>query len=777
MLRKRLAYILFLLIALYGCNITRKVPSSSSLLVENIIKTDYADSTKRDERIPSVEFLNFIPTSQTPNKRILGIPLYLNAYNREDSTKHNMLQNLYKKIGEAPTIYDSLKSEEIIRDMMIFAKSYGFYSVAISDSVKIKRDRARVTYNINAGKVTTIKSITYNFADSTIANIVIADGINSLIKVGKPLNRNILSDERNRISTSVRDNGYYKFSTREISFIIDTLSSQYRAAVTINIGMKENQGFDANQIYKVNKIYINSNYDPFDKEQLKLDTIYQQGMYVIKRRGIDQNIRPELLASLLTIKSNNIYSQHSVDQTSTNLSNLRLFKRVNIQFEESQRATNNLMEFRKSDSDSTIQHEVKYIDCTIECTPTLRQSYSFGGEISSNANYTDFSLSLGYGNKNLFKSTTAFDITFKGAYDIMHSSAKSNSYEYGATTGLSWSRLILPFAFKKQNRTARVSTRAELVYNNQNRPLYHRITSGGSFGYQWDRRGKSSFIFNPLNLAYIRVPWIDQDYWDSMTNKYLSNSYYSQLILGMAGSYIFTNQNSLSPITHTLKVNGESSGNFLTLASSILRSTEYTDESGVDYYNAFGVRYAEYIRGDASYVLNLRVKERGALVFRVLGGYGYAYGNSSYIPFEKMFFSGGASSMRGWQVRMLGPGSTEEPSSDSYPEQVGNIKFEANVESRFPIAGVLNGAIFLDCGNIWLNGIGCDTDGEFKFNSFSKQLALNSGIGARFDFEFFLLRLDWGIQLRNPGWESGKEWIRKFDINNSAIHFGLGYPF
>ncbi len=765
-----------------SCNVTRKLPAGQHLLTKNDISITYPDSLPRKERpVYPDDLRKFIPTRQTPNKRLLGINFFLWIYNLSDTTKHGIFQRFFRKVGEEPVLFDSLSVRQSNKDMRLFMQSAGFYEARVSDTVRYRKKRAFVDYKVSTGIPFKIDSIGYRFDDKSLENIILADTSRSLLKPGSLLSRTVMEQERSRIARMLGNAGYFQFSVNNISYTVDTLSGNYRAKVQINIGRNRN-GAEAedNRIYRIKTIYVIPDYDPARTAAgAAFDTVEYKGYHFIWERGKKQNLRPETIVRALTIYPNLIYSQRTIDYTSSNLTNLKFFKNVNILFRELPADETETVSFIGQEGEESRPTREGALECTIQCQPILRQGYKVESEISTNANYTGVSLALGYVNKNIFRGAETFDFSVKGAYDFMRATGKKDSYELGFSTSLSFPHLLLPLRVNRRQKLHGVNTRIDVSYSTQRRPDYDRTLSSVSFGYTWTRGRFSNYVFKPISISVINVPWINQAYLNSIQNHYLRNSYQSQLIFGMYGSYSYSTQNTPRINSHALKINAESSGNFLNLLSVMTKAKRVYGAGNDNHYDFLGIRYAQYFRGDLSYVFRHKFNDKGsALVFRLYGGGGRAYGNTRSIPFERMLFAGGSSSMRGWQVRTLGPGGTPEQPDTQYPNQVGDLKLEANMEARFGIFGPLKGALFFDLGNIWSNGKGeTNPEARFKLNTFYKQLALNTGIGARFDFNYFILRVDWGIQLRNPGWGAGREWIRSFKFRNTAVHFGIGYPF
>ena len=221
-----------------------------------------------------------------------------------------------------------------------------------------------------------------------------------------------------------------------------------------------------------------------------------------------------------------------------------------------------------------------------------------------------------------------------------------------------------------------------------------------------------------------------------------------------------------------LRLNAETSGNIPYLIDNI---TNKSTSSKGDYYEHFGVRYAEYIRFDGDYRRYWKLRYHNLVAFRIMGGIAFPYGNSVSVPFEKSFWLGGANDMRGWRLRTLGPGGYLSPNNNY--DKTGDIMLQASLEQRFPIYSFLLGGIFIDAGNIWLRNRSDDfQNGNFKLNTFYKQIAMDMGFGLRFDFSFFVFRLDAAVPFHSP---TTGDWFSRndFRISKTILNFGIGYPF
>ena len=357
---------------------------------------------------------------------------------------------------------------------------------------------------------------------------------------------------------------------------------------------------------------------------------------------------------------------------------------------------------------------------------------------------------------------------------------KHRADEFGITAGLTFPRFLVPWRINRLGNISQPKTKLELSVNYQDRPFYRRTLSSAGLAYQWSNNASySTFSYSPVDINMINVSHLDPSFLNGTENLYLINSFKTELVAGTKFSYAFNNQlKNLGRNATVIRFNAETAGNLIGALSHWLSSPVETEE-GESYHRVLGIRYAQYFRFDLSLSRKIMLGEKTALAGRLYGGLAMAYGNSNSVPFERLFYAGGSNSMRGWTPRTLGPGSVPVYGYE-FPSQLGDMKLEANLELRFPIWGIIHGATFFDLGNIWFlksDPEAYSDDAVFRLRDFYKSLGFNTGIGLRFDIKFAVLRLDWGIQLHNPNNPAGERWIHNFRWKNTALNFGVGYPF
>ncbi len=777
-----------------SCSVTSKLQPGEYLLQRVKIEDDR--QAPRKERITREELEKYI--RQTPNKHFLGTNFYVWFYNLANPEKDNWWNNFKRKIGEEPVILDLGLTAKSAENLQIYMNSRGFFSSKVSCEVDTtyRKRRAKVIYKTTQNAPYRINSISYEFRDKFLEQIIMPDTVNTLLHVGNIFDITVLDHERARITSYLRDRGYYNFTVNNIEYLADTLGGNRSVGVKVvikqNVVGHNEQGNpirENNVVYRIREINIIPDYNPSTAKadplnESHFDTINMRGLNVLYEKGGKPIIRPRPLRYSVPLYPNYIYNARMVQRTYDDIMSLGYFKSAKIVFEEMPRIVDRtnyisyIGERNMRDSLRTHYTQEGYLRCNILCIPALKQSFNVELEASTTSSFYGISATVGYQNRNIFRGVEALDISTTIGYEYMKApdAKRKNAMEIGVTAGLSFPRL-LPFHVSPLSSIFQPRAKLELSYNYQNRPYYRRNLSSLTWGYSWRYKRHSSFSLNPIDINLIDVGFLDEGYRQSLKNEYLKNSFTSQLICGLSGSYVFNNPLNEHKLNSTVvRINYELAGNLVDGLAHLFSKPA----AGKDYHEIFGIRYSQYLRFDISVSHKLQFGKVTALVGRIFGGYGLPYGNSVSIPFDRLFYSGGNNSMRGWSPRTLGPGSSAKPTEVVYPSQLANMKLEANLEFRFPIWGMFHGATFLDLGNIWYTGVsskGVPEGAAFSFNTFYKQLAFNTGIGLRLDIKFAILRLDWGIQLHNPNNPVGQRWIHNFKWKNTALNFGVGYPF
>jgi len=437
-------------------------------------------------------------------------------------------------------------------------------------------------------------------------------------------------------------------------------------------------------------------------------------------------------------------------------------------------ADNRISFVGSSDNTAASQTLERYLNYRILASPAKTQNIKGNIEFTTTSSYYGMYITTGYENRNLFKGMEQFNLSFRGGYEFMRLAGRGTSYDIGITSSFTFPHFVFRFQIDRNRNIDNARTRLDVSFNNQSRPYYDRGLFSASWGYTWSIR-QHAFALRPADVNIVDVRSVSSDFLESLNNEYLKHSYDPILAAGISGSYQYVNLRMAAPVT--LRVNVETMGNMLYGLSSLFDERRTTDRS----YHLFGIRYAQYLRAELSFVQNFPLGESSSIVYRLYAAHGWTYGNSKDLPlpFDRLFFAGGSNSMRGWPVRTLGPGSSARPKEPRYPSQLGSMRLEANLEGRFPIWGVIGGAIFMDAGNIWHTHVNeLDPDQVFRLNSFYKQLGLNTGAGVRFNFSIAVLRLDWGIRLHDPNLPASERWVIKHPkFANTALSLGVNYPF
>ncbi len=715
---------------------------------------------------------------QKPNKRIIFWKFYLSLYNLSNPEKENGFNNWLRRIGEPPAIYDEDLKARSAEQLDLYMKNKGFYNAEITDTTIIKKHKAKIFYNVVPNQPYRIRSINYFFHDATLAPMVLADTTSTKFKSGELFDVDVLQEERVRIESLLRDSGYYAFNRDYIYYSVDSSLQNHLVDVTLDVRNYPKQDRNGkiihvdHPVFKIRKVYLITDYEAMSNavsgdsgSVVQKDTLLYDGVHIVY--GKKPNIRPGVITQKNYITPTALYDASDVQRTYRNLSSLSAFSKVNIRFSE-------------VESDSSL------LDCEVIVAPSTKQAYQLKLEGTNSAGNIGAAANVSYRHRNLFGGSEQFDLSFKGAIEALSEniSDADSTYsglnlmqEFGVEARLTIPKFLLPFKSEQFIRKYNPQTNIRLSYNYQKRPDYIRTLANASFGYDWRGNSKTLHKVYPVEASLILTPYKSQGFQDWLDGKYLFYSYEPHLIIDTRYSVIWTNQKLLKNQNfQDIRMNLETAGNLLYAGYSL-----FVPDPGENNYQLLGVDFAQYLKVDIDFRSYTFLYEDVLLVLRGFAGVGYAYLNSTAMPFEKQYFAGGANSIRAWQVKSLGPGSYEDPATSVYPNQTGDVKLEANMEYRFKLFWKLEAALFMDVGNIWSLSSVDDREGAgFEFNRFYKELAVGTGAGTRFVSSFFVFRFDVGVPLRNPYPIEGHNWLpRNAGVSWQDLTFNLaiGYPF
>lgn len=760
-----------IIVLLASCSTTKYVAENERLLSRVQIYSDARD-IKRSDLKPYLR--------QQENLRTLGFwKFHLGLYNLSGRDDSKGINRWLKNIGEAPVIFDSTLVDRSAEQIKLFLNNRGYYLSDVDYQLSFPSDKkAKVSYYINSGVRYRLNELYYKIEDKNLESLVLNDTINRSMRRGRGFTSQMHERERERITETLRNNGYYNFAKEYIYFIADSTVGNYRINDTLvvmkpaaNAAGRTAEGNHAR--YIINSLYFHVNIDPQElsfEDNVGIpaaDTLVYDGVHIIYEGKLDFN--PNVLTNSNYIVPGDIYRSSLVERTQSLLSGLQIFKYISIRFYE-----------RPGERDKDGNY---LLDCVIHLIPGKYQSYAVEVEGTNSSGNLGAAGSLKYQHKNLFNGAELFTFSTRLAREnqvvLRGGSGESfKTIEFGSDVSVVFPKFFMPFRIEGFRQRYNPKTTIALAYNHQRRPDYTRTIFNARLGYNWRSSRFSSHSLSPIDFNLVDIPAISQSFLEYIEeNPFLRNSYENHLIANINYSYTY-NQQQLTQRNRDFwyfRYTAESAGNILDLMAPVWGS------GGEEDYNTFlGIRYAQYFKTDFDIRFHNAFNRNTSLTYRLFAGVGLPYGNLNVLPFEKRYFSGGANSIRAWPVRAVGPGTFSDETTRFY-NQTADIKLEANLEYRFPLFWLIEGALFVDAGNIW--GIKSDSSPEgglFEWNKFYKQLAVGAGFGTRFDFSYFIFRLDTGFKIHDPAVTAEHNWIpfsRSYKWSDVAFNFAIGYPF
>ena len=726
--------------------------------------------------------------------------------------------NFFKRVGEAPVIIDTAKISKSKIRLNSYYKSIGFLDSEVSHKLDTAGKKlGKVTYFVAKRQpyvIDSLKSVIYTKSiDSLYQNIK----KESLLKNNEQYNVINFTNERKRISKYLRNNGAYYFNENDIRYdaIYNDTTKKVTTTIYINdrsITIEDTTSSIPHQLYRIDKINIYVDNEAIRDKNNITDSIQYKNYTLYGSKKI--KYRPKAITNAVFLNPNDFYSDSIRLQTNKSLANLKIFNNPNINFKESKNGKKLISEINLSPIKKfNLNPNIDFIHSNIQ---------DFG--ISGN-------LSLTF--RNVFRGAEILQLNTRGNIGSSKDLANPNNVffnlsEYGADLKLTFPRIFFLFP------TSNIIKKEYLPSTNTTLGLFRQTNIGldkenitGIIDYNWTRKKNNISKLELLNLQYVRNLRIDK-YFEIYRSSYdrlneiaqiynTNNSFIDEngnltasgsvnfinqvnngsiivsdlvdknsvrsigerrerliqnnLIAASSFTYSTTNKQDIYDYSfYNLKVRLESAGSILALLSNVV--DQPISEDGKK--TLFGVEYSQYVKGDFEYIKHWDLGKKKSYAMRVFTGLAIPYGNSNSIPFLKSYFSGGSNDNRGWQPYSLGPGYSG--AINDFNE--ANFKLSANSEYRFPFFGQLYGALFVDAGNIW-NVFDNVTDESYTFNGLKslKDIAIGSGIGFRYDFNFFVFRLDFGYKTYNPARIQKNRWLRDINFSKTVINFGINYPF
>ena len=766
-----------------SCKVAKNLPEGQSLLVKN--KFAIKITAKRPEKEKITDDLTKI-TAQKANKRVFGFApvrmwFYYSAARSKKLTKFK--QWIMDKVGEAPVVYDSTLTQQSCNQIRDYLFNYGYFHATVSDTVITKNKKTTIVFRVEPKELWTIKEVELPRGHTSCDSIVRANYKNSFLKKGSRFDVTNLKSERDRIETICRNSGYFLFNREYVTFEFDSFDIDKSVTIRIILN-RPNDAAEHIQFY-LNNIYVITDYSA---EALS-DTIHRDTVSIGEYKFIAQKERfkNKMLLDAIYLRKNDLYSKEDEVRTINKLSQLGVFKFISVDYSKPK------------------DREGNYLDCTLQLTPAKKQSWGATVELNvSNEGLFGTSGTLSYKNKNLTKRADQLLMDISSGIQIRFANQQKNKVQIMSVTasaGITYymNKFLIPFRAKIFSPKANPKTRFSINYNFDHQFdfdatgknvvfLYQLHNFNASFGYDWSKGRREHHLLNPIAVDFFLLPIVGQSFISRLdSNPPLKSSFQEQVIIGPNYTYTYNSSKSASDRKYMkLRIGLETAGN---LIDGIFKAATNNTENDSVYLIA-NRPFSQFFRTEIDWSNFIKMTNHSQFCVRTYAGVGVPYGNSFTLPFIKQFFVGGPNSLRGFQIREVGPGSyvsdtlvfnprTGKKTNVGFFNQTGDIKLEMKAEIRFDIYRWLKGAIFADAGNVWTLKKDAVPGGEFNFTRFWSEFAVDAGAGLRLDFNYFVIRFDYGFPLRDPRRVVGERWQFQNAVafKNGAFQLAIGYPF
>ena len=758
---------------LVSCSMTKNIPEGDQLFT-GLTKIAY-DHQANDSNFTSAQTEVEAALATAPNVAIFGSSYHrlpfsfgVSVWNHYQGSESGFGKWMLKSFGKQPVLMSWVNPQLRAQVAQSVLRNHGYFNGRVSyDVVQQKNPKtAKIGYTVTPGRLYRLDSVGYFGFPAHADSLIKSTQPEALIHKGDPFEVARLDAERNRISTLLRNNGYYYYQPDYASYLADTFVVDGKAQLRFQLA--KDVPVAAQHQWYIGRVNIN-----MKKTFMEQPTDSFVGrFFTVRFAGKKPPIRPRVLMADIKLRPRQMYSYSDYVESVSKINAMGLFSMTDFQF---------------TPRDTTATCDT--LDLTLNCT--FDKPWDFYVETNFNARTIGRmgpELKTGVTRRNAFRGGEKIDINLHGSYEWSTSGGSAmNNYEYGADASIEFPRIIAPFVGgnrirrDKQGRIIRrrrfyttPTTLAKISTNIIHRPDYYKMhVVSGEWTYRWQPTAQSRHEFSPLTVKYQFMNSHTDKYAELvLNNPYLLATMQDYFIPEMRYTYTYTSQSTLRhPIRWETTI--AESGNVVSLGYMI-KGDSWNDKDKKLFKNP----YSQFVKLETDFTKTWTLNSSTRLVAHLNGGYIWCFGNSTYAPNSELFYVGGANSIRAFSVRGVGPGDVESfgDRATDYLLRNGNMKLLGNLELRQRLFGSLHGALFLDAGNVW-NTSG-RAYGQFRMKDMLREMAVGTGVGIRYDLDFLILRLDWGIGLHMP-YDTGKSGFFNIDSfkDCQTLHFAIGYPF